>query len=222
MVGCSIGHIPLFLNIFIKYKTLLYDGNKVNDVEPVVPNYVRLIHIYLEKEKKITTHAACTASDTLPALGSHQNTWHWKCWLPVSMMKANVWMSRPTPMKDRKRTRHSTSTSSSSSCWDGHKSTGAPLEHSSPADKCHYKIYSHVLPQVNSKMPLAFSLMTATVVSAILSLTGVQSSLPVEDTRLSMAPLMMSIPEDGEKRKKSETERTHFLKNVCMSMKIYL
>lgn len=101
-----------------------------------------------------STQAAWTASDTLPALGSHQNTWHWKCWLPVSIMKANEWTSRPTPMKDRKRTRHSTSTSSSSS----------------------------------------FSLMTATVVSAMLSITGVQSSLPVEDTRLSMAPFMMSIP----------------------------
>lgn len=43
---------------------------------------------------------------------------------------------------------------------------------------------------------LAFSLMTARVVSAILSITGVQSSLPVEETRLSMAPLMMSIPGD--------------------------
>lgn len=64
----------------------------------------------------LTTQADCTASDTLPALGSHQNTWHWKCWFPVSMMNANVWTSRPTPMKDRKRTRHSTMTSSSSSC----------------------------------------------------------------------------------------------------------
>lgn len=38
--------------------------------------------------------------------------------------------------------------------------------------------------------------MTANVVSAMLSITGVQSSLPVEDTRLSMAPFMMSIPGD--------------------------
>lgn len=57
--------------------------------------------------------AACTASDTLPALGSHQKTWHSKRWFPVSMMKANVWASFPTPMKDRNRTRHSTETSSS-------------------------------------------------------------------------------------------------------------
>lgn len=38
--------------------------------------------------------------------------------------------------------------------------------------------------------------MTAKVVSAILNMTGVQSSLPVEDRRVSTAPLMMSIPED--------------------------
>lgn len=38
--------------------------------------------------------------------------------------------------------------------------------------------------------------MTARVVSAILSMTGVQSSLPVEDRRVSMAPFMMSIPAD--------------------------
>lgn len=41
--------------------------------------------------------------------------------------------------------------------------------------------------------------MTVTVVSAILRTTGVQSSLPVEDTRLSMAPFMMSIPENKHK-----------------------
>lgn len=65
---------------------------------------------------ELTTHAVCTASDTLPAFGSHQNTWHWKCWFPVSIIKANVCASRPTPMKDKKRTRHSMTTSSSSSC----------------------------------------------------------------------------------------------------------
>lgn len=49
---------------------------------------------------------------------------------------------------------------------------------------------------IHNKYSLAFSLMTANVVSAMLSITGVQSSLPVEDTRLSMAPFMMSIPGD--------------------------
>lgn len=78
-------------------------------------NKIQHIHFYTSV-LVLTTQAAWTASDTLPALGSHQNTWHWKCWLPVSIMKANEWTSRPTPMKDRKRTRHSTSTSSSSSC----------------------------------------------------------------------------------------------------------
>lgn len=62
----------------------------------------------------LTMQAACTASDTLPALGSHQKTWQSKRCPPTSMMKANVCTSRPTPIKDRKRTRHSTSTSSSS------------------------------------------------------------------------------------------------------------
>jgi hypothetical protein len=61
----------------------------------------------------LTMQAAWTASDTLAALGSHQNTWHSKHWFPVSMMKANVWTSFPTPMKDRNRTRHSTKMSSS-------------------------------------------------------------------------------------------------------------
>ncbi len=50
--------------------------------------------------------------------------------------------------------------------------------------------------QYRKGQSLAFSLMTARVVSAILSMTGVQSSLPVEDKRLSMAPFMMSMPED--------------------------
>lgn len=67
--------------------------------------------------RSLTIQAAWTASDTLPAFGSHQNTWHSKCWFPVSIMKANVWMSLPTPMKDRNRTRHSTMTSSS--FWSG-------------------------------------------------------------------------------------------------------
>lgn len=56
--------------------------------------------------------------------------------------------------------------------------------------------YLSVTPQDSSKKSLTFSLMTASVVSAILSMTGVQSSLPVEDIRVSMAPFMMSIPED--------------------------
>lgn len=43
------------------------------------------------------------------------------------------------------------------------------------------------------------------MVSAMLSITGVQSSLPVEDSRLSMAPLMMSIP--GERMHTGEHER---------------
>ncbi len=150
---------------------------------------------------KLTTHAACTASDTLPALGSHQNTWHWKCWLPVSIMKANVCTSRPTPMKDKKRTRHSTNTSSSSSCTHSQEENqicAKPCSiRSSPLiDKHLHIFYLSVTPQDSSKKSLTFSLMTASVVSAMLSMTGVQSSLPVEDMRVSMAPFMMSIPED--------------------------
>lgn len=149
---------------------------------------------------ELTTHAACTDSDTLPALGSHQNTWHWKCWFPVSIMKANVCTSLPTPMKDKKRTRHSTNASSSSSCRDSHGSDLDSKLHSIRSSSLIEKhidiIYLYVIPQGNNKKSLAFSLMTARVVSAILSMTGVQSSLPVEDRRLSMAPFMMSIPED--------------------------
>lgn len=40
--------------------------------------------------------------------------------------------------------------------------------------------------------------MTARVVSAMLRMTGVQSSFPAEDRRLSIAPLMTSIPEDRQ------------------------
>lgn len=88
-----------------------------------IAQYKRPEMIVRQKCVRLTTQADCTASDTLPALGSHQNTWHWKCWFPVSMMKANVCTSRPTPINDRKRTRHSTSTSSSSSCTHTHTCT---------------------------------------------------------------------------------------------------
>lgn len=70
--------------------------------------------MWLPLSFRLTMQAACTASDTLPAFGSHQNTWQSKRCPPTSMMKAKVCTSRPTPIKDRKRTRHSTSTSSSS------------------------------------------------------------------------------------------------------------
>lgn len=61
----------------------------------------------------LTMQAACTASLRLAALGSHQNMWQVKSLGPSAMMKAKVWTSFPTPMKDRKRTLHSDSTSSS-------------------------------------------------------------------------------------------------------------
>jgi hypothetical protein len=60
----------------------------------------------------LTMQAACTASLRLAALGSHQNMWQMKSPGPSAMMKAKVWTSFPTPMKDRKRTRHSDRTSS--------------------------------------------------------------------------------------------------------------
>lgn len=62
---------------------------------------------------RLTMQAACTASLRLAALGSHQNMWQVKSLGPSAMMKAKVWTSLPTPMKDRKRTLHSDSTSSS-------------------------------------------------------------------------------------------------------------
>lgn len=62
---------------------------------------------------QLTMHAACTASLRLAALGSHQNMWQVNSRGPSAMMKAKVWTSLPTPMKDRKRTLHSDSTSSS-------------------------------------------------------------------------------------------------------------
>lgn len=97
-------------------------------------NVLNLQYSLKEKQGTLTTQADCTASETLPALGSHQNTWHWKCWFPVSMMKANVWTSRPTPMKDRNRTRHSTMTSSSSSCPNRREMTII-----NPSVRCHHR-----------------------------------------------------------------------------------
>lgn len=60
----------------------------------------------------LTMHAACTASERLAALGSHQNMWQQKEAGPAAMMNANVWTSLPTARKERKRTRHSPSTAS--------------------------------------------------------------------------------------------------------------
>lgn len=65
----------------------------------------------------LTMHAACTASERLAALGSHQNMWQQKEAGPAAMMNAKVWTSLPTARKDRKRTRHSPSTASV--CRDG-------------------------------------------------------------------------------------------------------
>ena len=39
----------------------------------------------------LTMHAACTASERLAALGSHQNMWQQKEAGPAAMMNANVW-----------------------------------------------------------------------------------------------------------------------------------
>lgn len=128
-------------------------------------------------------------------------------------MKANVCTSRPTPMKDKKRTRHSTNTSSSSSCTETNKirvrcaSYLCWFRSFLPHDKHGHIFYLSATLLHRHMKPLAFSLMTARVVSAILNMTGVQSSLPVEDSRLSMAPFITSIPEDKAHRYQiSETE----------------
>lgn len=154
-----------------------------------------------------TTHAACTASDTLPALGSHQKTWHWKCWFPVSIMKANVCTSRPTPMKDRKRTRQSTS-ASSSSCT-AVKTRIRSLQHIflHLSDSGIFKSFIYLVNHRITIKFLAFSVRTAKVVSAILRMTGVQSSFPVDDKRLSMAPFIMSIPRDRAQRMLGSSQR---------------
>lgn len=66
----------------------------------------------------LTMQAACTASEMVPALGSHQKAAHWKR-RPVSTMSAKVWASRPTPRKVTYRTWHSQMcAASSSSCGD--------------------------------------------------------------------------------------------------------
>ena len=69
----------------------------------------------------LTMQAAWTASLRLAALGSHQNMWQMKSRGPSAMMKAKEWTSFPTPMKDRKRTRFSDSTSS---VWGNRETRG--------------------------------------------------------------------------------------------------
>lgn len=60
----------------------------------------------------LTTQAACSASLSPAALGSHHTMWQRKVPGALAMMKAKARTSRPTPMKDRNRTRHSHSTAS--------------------------------------------------------------------------------------------------------------
>lgn len=60
----------------------------------------------------LTMQAACSASLSPAALGSHQTMWQRKAPGALAMMKAKERTSRPTPMKDRNRTRHSHSTTS--------------------------------------------------------------------------------------------------------------
>lgn len=81
-------------------------------------------------------------------------------------------------------------------------------EHSSFTGK--FTSFIIFLPVGNTwRNSLAFSLITATVVSAILRMTGVQSSLPVEVTRLSMAPFITSIPEKSTNTCKSQAVGGH-------------
>lgn len=102
------GNFYLVLKEFLTISIPIYKEYK-DDNWCVIENKCVKSHVC-----RLTMQAACTASDTLPALGSHQKTWQSKRCPPTSMMKAKVCTSRPTPIKDRKRTRHSTSTSSSS------------------------------------------------------------------------------------------------------------
>lgn len=60
----------------------------------------------------LTMQAACSASLSPAALGSHQTMWQRKAPGALAMMKAKERTSRPTPMKERNRTRHSHSTAS--------------------------------------------------------------------------------------------------------------
>lgn len=48
-----------------------------------------------------TMHAACTASEMIPASGSHQKTWHSNRCVPPSTITAKVCVSWPTPRKVR-------------------------------------------------------------------------------------------------------------------------
>lgn len=73
----------------------------------------------------LTTQAACSASLSPAALGSHHTMWQRKVPGALAMMKAKARTSRPTPMKDRNRTRHSHSTASVWGSGDtGHLSVG--------------------------------------------------------------------------------------------------
>lgn len=73
----------------------------------------------------LTMQAACTASEMVPASGSHQKAAHWKR-RPVSTMSAKVWASRPTPRNVTYRTWHSQMCAASSS------SCGDPVDPSTP------------------------------------------------------------------------------------------
>lgn len=77
----------------------------------------------------LTTQAACSASLSPAALGSHHTMWQRKVPGALAMMKAKARTSRPTPMKDRNRTRHSHSTASvwgHGGHWGTQRGEGAP------------------------------------------------------------------------------------------------
>lgn len=93
-------------------------------------------------------HAACTASERLAALGSHQNMWQQKEAGPAAMMKAKVCTSLPTARKDRNRTRHSPSTASV--CREG---TRLEKEHPGPIPRKH-TLLTVSSPRLDAPLPL--------------------------------------------------------------------
>lgn len=126
--------------------------------------------------------AACSASLSPAALGSHQTMWQRKAPGALAMMKAKERTSRPTPMKDRNRTRHSHSTASvCRHAIRGHRHAagmGTATGHRGAGPTC--------------------SWVMVRVAGATLTTMGVQCSLLLVASAASSAALMTSMPGDGQ------------------------
>lgn len=134
-------------------------------------------------------HAACTASLRLAALGSHQNMWQMKSPGPSAMMKAKVCTSFPTPMNDRKRTRHSDRTSSVYiHTRDKYRHNVLFEPHQNKQDELQKIIIKLFVITLTSEISIV------RVAEATFTVTGLQSALSLEASATSKAELSISMP----------------------------